>query len=169
MLLIDLLPMYVLNYLDSEIHALPMVLLVGPWGTGKTTAIKYLIGGDEFQSEFYIGESHQQSCVKSARCSSLMQFLVFGRGTAQGRSLPCVSIWGKRLEGGRDGAQLQLGLCQSAEIRNGFRQSIPCFQASIATPQKGLVLSLSAHKERGQGHCVFLDSFILLLLIYTYV
>ncbi|CAG0883433.1 unnamed protein product [Cyprideis torosa] len=29
---------------DSDVHQKPTVLVVGPWGTGKTTAIKYLLG-----------------------------------------------------------------------------------------------------------------------------
>ena len=31
-------------FTDSEINLKPVVLLLGPWGTGKTTAIKYLLG-----------------------------------------------------------------------------------------------------------------------------
>jgi len=39
----------------AEINAKPIVLLIGPWSTGKTTIINYLLDIEDSQYALYTG------------------------------------------------------------------------------------------------------------------
>ena len=44
---------------DSEINAKPMVLFVGPWSTGKSTMINYLVGIEDKRHLLHTGNAKQ--------------------------------------------------------------------------------------------------------------
>jgi len=39
----------------AEIHAKPVVLIIGPWSTGKSTIINYLLDIEDTQYALYTG------------------------------------------------------------------------------------------------------------------
>ena len=41
---------------EAEIKAQPILLLIGPWSTGKSTMINYLLGIEDTTNELYTGE-----------------------------------------------------------------------------------------------------------------
>ena len=43
------------NCIDAEIHAKPLVLFLGPWSTGKSTMINYLLEIDDSEHSLYTG------------------------------------------------------------------------------------------------------------------
>jgi len=46
---------YLMECVDAEIHAKPLVLILGPWSTGKSTMINYLLEIDEPEHALYTG------------------------------------------------------------------------------------------------------------------
>jgi len=42
----------------AEINAKPVVLVIGPWSTGKSTIINYLLDIEDSQNALYTGFAH---------------------------------------------------------------------------------------------------------------